>query len=142
MIAGALAAGAALGVVLVAIRLPILSMFGGLSPEVIDKAKIILLFSAATMWFRAFNCINVVGILRSGGDTVFSLLLDVGSMWLVGVPLAAVATFVFHWPVEYVYLCTFADEIVKIAIGVPHYIGRKWLNNITEKKGESVLECD
>lgn len=142
MIAGAMAAGAALGVVLVAIRLPILSMFGGLSPEVIDKAKIILLFSAATMWFRAFNCINVVGILRSGGDTVFSLLLDVGSMWLVGVPLAAVATFVFHWPVEYVYLCTFADEIVKIAIGVPHYIGRKWLNNITEKKGESVLECD
>ena len=134
--------GLVLGGVLVLIRNPVLSLYGGLSPEVIDKARVILLFGAATMWFRAFNCINVVGILRSGGDTVFSLLLDVGSMWLVGVPLAAVATFVFHWPVEYVYLCTFADEFVKIAIGVPHYIGRKWLNNITEKKGESVLECD
>jgi putative MATE family efflux protein len=136
MIAGAMVAGALLGGVLLLIRLPVLSLFGGLSAEVIDKAKIILLFGAGTMWFRAFNCINVVGILRSGGDTVFSLALDVGSMWLIGVPLCAVATFVFHLPVEYVYLCTFAEEIVKIIIGVPHFIGRKWLKNITETKGE------
>jgi Na+-driven multidrug efflux pump len=81
-------------------------------------------------------------VLRSGGDTVFSLLLDVGSMWTIGVPLCAIATFVLHLPVEYVYLCTFAEEIVKIAIGVPHFIGRKWINNITEKKEEPVLESD
>ena len=100
------------------------------------------LFGSITMWFRAFNCINVVGILRSGGDTVFSLVLDVGSMWVVGVPLCALATFVFHLPVEYVYLCTFAEEIVKMLIGIPHFIGRKWLNNLTEKKGELALEND
>jgi len=140
MIAGAMAAGAVLGVILFFIRLPVLSLFGGLSAGVIEKAKIILLFSAATMWFRAFNTINVVGVLRSGGDTVFSLALDVGSMWIIGVPLCGLATFVFHWPVEYVYLCTFAEEIVKIIIGVPHFRGRKWLNNITEKKGEPLLE--
>ena len=140
LISGAMVAGLVLGVVLLLIRMPVLSLFGGLSAEAIEKAKIILVFGAASMWFRAFNCINVVGILRSGGDTVFSLLLDVGSMWVVGVPLCAVATFVFHLPVEYVYLCTFAEEIVKVIIGVPHFIGRKWLNNITEKKGEPALE--
>jgi putative MATE family efflux protein len=140
MIAGAVAMGAVLGVGLLLIRMPVLSLFSGLTAEVLDKAKIILLFSAASIWFRAFNCINVVGVLRSGGDTVFSLVLDVGSMWLIGVPLCAVATFVFHLPVEFVYLCTFAEEIVKVVIGVPHFIGRKWLNNITGKKGEAVLE--
>ena len=140
MIAGAMLAGVILGAVMISIRMPILSLYSGLSPEVLDKAKIILLFGSLTMWFRAFNCINVVGVLRSGGDTVFSLILDVGSMWVVGVPLCAVATFVWHFPVEYVYLSTFAEEIVKVAIGIPHFIGRKWLNNITQQKGANVLE--
>jgi putative MATE family efflux protein len=140
LIAGSMVAGLVLGMILLAIRLPVLSLYSGLSPEVLRKANIILIFGAVTMWFRAFNCINVVGVLRSGGDTVFSLLLDVGSMWVIGVPLCALATYVFHLPVEFVYLCTFAEEIVKIALGVPHFIGRKWLNNMTEKKGEPILE--
>ena len=140
MIAGAMLAGVFLGIVMILLRGPVLSLYGGLSPAVIEKANVILLFGSITMWFRAFNCINVVGILRSGGDTVFSLILDVGSMWLVGVPLCAVATFVLHWPVEYVYLLTFAEEFVKIGFGVPHFIGRKWLNNLTDRKGSSALE--
>jgi putative MATE family efflux protein len=142
LIAGAMLMGLVLGGVLVLIRNPVLSLYGGLSPEVIDKARVILLFGAATMWFRAFNCINVVGVLRSGGDTLFSLLLDVGTMWTIGVPLCALATFVFHWPVEIVYLCTFVEEIVKVAIGIPHLVGRKWINNLTVQKGEPVLEGD
>lgn len=140
MIAGAMMSGLVLGGVMILIRIPILSLFGGLSAPVIEKAKIILLFGSLTMWFRAYNCINVVGVLRSGGDTMFSLLLDVGSMWIVGVPLCAVATFVLHLPVEYVYLCTFAEEIVKVIIGIPHFIGRKWLNTLTDRKGSSALE--
>ena len=140
LIAGAMLMGLVLGGVMIAIRMPVLSLFGGLSAPVIEKAKIILLFGSLTMWFRAFNCINVVGVLRSGGDTVFSLVLDVGSMWVVGVPLCAVATFVFKLPVEYVYLCTFTEELVKMIIGIPHFIGRKWINNLTEKKGELTLE--
>ena len=142
LIAGAMLAGVMLGIVMILLRGPMLSMFGGLSPEVLQKANIILLFGSLTMWFRAYNCINVVGVLRSGGDTVFSLVLDVGSMWVIGVPLCAVATYVWHLPVEYVYLCTFAEEIAKMLIGIPHFIGRKWLNNLTDQKGVPALEND
>ena len=79
MIAGAMLAGVACWArCMITLRGPILSLYTGLSPEVIDKAGMILLFGSLTMWFRAFNCINIVGILRSGGDTVFSLKLDVG----------------------------------------------------------------
>ena len=140
MIAGAMLAGVVLGCVMLMIRQPVLSLFTGLSPQVLQKANVILVFGALTMWFRAFNCINVVGVLRSGGDTVFSLLLDVGSMWVIGVPMCAVATYVLHLPVEIVYLCTFAEEIAKVAIGVPHFIGRKWVRNLTQQKGELALE--
>jgi putative MATE family efflux protein len=142
MIAGAMLAGVLLGALMITLRGPILSLYTGLSPEVIDKAGMILLFGSLTMWFRAFNCINIVGILRSGGDTVFSLKLDVGSMWLVGVPLCALATYVWKLPVEYVYLCTFAEEIVKMVIGIPHFVGRTWINNLTAHEGGLALEND
>ena len=140
LIAGAMLAGVVLGGIMILLRAPILSLYGGLSPEVIQKANVILLFGSLTMWFRAFNCINVVGILRSGGDTVFSLKLDVGSMWLVGVPLCGIATYLLHWPVEYVYLLSFSEEIVKMAIGIPHFAGRSWIRNLTVKEGETILE--
>ena len=139
MIAGAMVAGAFLGVVLIFLRTPLISLFGGLSQAARDKASVVLLFSACSMWFKAFNSINVVGVLRSGGDTVFSFFLDVGSMWLVGVTLAGLATYVFHWPVELVYLATFGEEIVKIIIGVPHFKSRKWMNVLTGKKEADAL---
>ena len=99
MIAGAMLMGLILGGVLIAIRLPILTLYSGLSAEVLEKARVILLFGAITMWFRAFNCINVVGILRAGRDPVFSLRLAFGSMWVVACRCAhwQRSCFTFRW---------------------------------------------
>jgi putative MATE family efflux protein len=132
MLSAAMLVGVFLGVTLMGIRYPMLSLFSGLSKPVIKTAAIVLGIESFTMWFRAFNAVNVVGVLRSGGDTVFSLKLDVGSMWLIGVPLCAVAVFLLKLPVEYVYLCTMAEEIVKVSIGIPHFKSRKWIKNVTE----------
>lgn len=132
LLSAAMLIGVFLGVTLLCIRYPMLSLFSGLSQPVIRTAAIVLGIESFTMWFRAFNAVNVVGVLRSGGDTVFSLKLDVGSMWLIGVPLCAVAVFALKLPVEYVYLCTMAEEIVKVLIGIPHFKSRKWIKNVTE----------
>jgi len=131
-----MASGVVLGVILGFIRLPMLSLFSGLSAAAIQTAATVLLIESFTMWFRAFNAINVVGVLRAGGDTVFSLKLDVGSMWLIGVPLCAAATFLLHWPVEIIYVCTLAEEGVKMFIGLPHFKSRVWIQNLTTIEGE------
>ena len=140
MLSAAMLTGVFLGVMLMGIRYPMLSLFSGLSAPVIKTAAIVLGIESFTMWFRAFNAVNVVGVLRSGGDTVFSLKLDVGSMWLIGVPLCALAVFVLKLPVEYVYLCTLVEEIVKVAIGIPHFTNRKWIKNLTE--GDLAIETN
>ena len=139
MLSAAMLMGVFLGVAVLLIRYPMLSLFSGLSAPVIKTAATVMLFESFTMWFRAFNAVNVVGVLRSGGDTVFSLKLDVGSMWLIGVPLCALATFVLKWPVEYVFLCTMAEEVVKFFIGIPHFRKRKWIKNLTEADAEMAL---
>ncbi len=134
LMAGALAVGLVLGVVMAALRTPMVSIFTGLSQEARSKAQLLLLLGAFTLWARAFNCVNVVGVLRSGGDTMFSLLLDAGSLWLLAVPAAGIAALWLHLPLEYVYCCTFLDEILKFFVGVPHFKKKKWMNILTEAK--------
>jgi Na+-driven multidrug efflux pump len=72
----------------------------------------------------------VVGILRAGGDTRFSLFLDGMIIWLVGVPMAYVGAFVFHFPVYLVYLCAMSEEVTKWLLGILRYRSRKWIHNL------------
>ncbi|NLB91339.1 MAG: MATE family efflux transporter, partial [Clostridiales bacterium] len=109
---------------------PIVGLFN-IDPLAKEKAIKIIMFFALTAWLRAFNSINVVGILRSGGDTLFSLILDTGTVWGIGVPCAALATLVFKWPVEYVFLATTLESLVKVIIGFPRMTSKKWINDIT-----------
>ncbi len=138
-LAGGVVLAAAVGLIMAAFHRPLVGIFTGLSPQVRDKAGQIIVFASLFLWARAFNCINVVGLLRSGGDTLYSLLLDAGAMWLIGVPAVAVASLVFHWPIESVYLCTLLDEFVKIVIGVPHFRKKQWMKVLTKPKEEHSL---
>jgi len=100
------------------------------SPVVHNYSREILHVLAFFLWVKVFNYTNVVGILRSGGDTKFCLILDVGVMWLVGVPLVFLAGMVWHLPIEKVYYFVFAEEIVKFIIGLPRIASKKWINNL------------
>ena len=134
LISGAVLAGLLLGVVVYLLRWPMVNLFSGLSESVRQKAQLILILGGASIWFRALNTVNVVGVLRSGGDTVFSLALEAGTLWLVGVPLTGLAALCWHWPLEAVYLCTVVEEIVKMLIGIPRLKSRKWMHVLTEAK--------
>lgn len=88
--------------------------------------------------FKAFNLINVVGVLRSGGDTVFSLFLDIGGVWLIGIPLVVLGGLIFDLPIYYVYGLSFIEEVVKMFVGLIRFKSKLWVNNIVENvpKGE------
>jgi Na+-driven multidrug efflux pump len=72
----------------------------------------------------------VVGILRAGGDTRFSVFLDGMIIWLVGVPMAYFGTFALHLPIHFVYLFAMSEEVTKWILGVLRYRSRKWINNL------------
>jgi putative MATE family efflux protein len=113
-------------------------VFGGLifslynvSAQVILDARHVLAFLSAAMWLRASNHVIIIGILRSGGDTRYSLVLDGFVIWLVGVPLAAAGAFLLHLPVEYVYALSLTEEATKFIFGIRRYFSWKWINNMT-----------
>ncbi|GHV87779.1 MATE family efflux transporter [Spirochaetia bacterium] len=81
--------------------------------------------------FRAFNMTMVIGVCRAGGDTVFCAVYDLIFMWSVTLPLAAIASFVFHAPVWVTYLCISLEDPLKTALGIWRLKSGKWLRNVT-----------
>lgn len=100
------------------------------STEVHAYSKALLKILGIFLFTKAFNYTNVVGILRSGGDTKYCLLLDIGGMWLVGVPLVALSGIYFGLPIDKVYIFVFMEEIAKLIVGFPRIASKKWINNL------------
>ncbi len=80
--------------------------------------------------FRAFNPTIIVGILRSGGDTRFSAVLDVAAVWLVALPLAYLGAFVLELPIAGVVICVMSEGLFKLVIGLFRVASRKWINTL------------
>ncbi len=119
------------GVGLIFLRHPILGLFSKLSPETIASAARILLIAGCMMPFRFFNTINIVGVLRAGGDTIYSMVLDAGSVWVIGVPAVALATLALGLPIEGIFLFSYLEEMVKLGVGLPRFLSGKWINDLT-----------
>jgi len=122
--------GIFLGIVLQLVKVPVLSLYK-VSPEVIENAGYIINVVTVFLWVRVNNMTTVVGILRAGGDTRFSLFLDGMIIWIVGVPMAYLGAFVLHLPVYFVYLFAMSEEAAKWVLGIRRYFSRKWINDMT-----------
>jgi putative MATE family efflux protein len=96
-------------------------------------ARNVLAVISLFLWIRASNMLFIVGILRAGGDTRFSFLIDVGSIWLVGIPAAIVGAFVLQWPVYWVYVLAMSDEVTKLIAGALRVFSRRWVNNVARE---------
>ncbi len=89
-----------------------------------------MLMMACTLWIRMFNFSTFVGALRAGGDTRFALIMEICSIWFIGVPAAYIAAFVFHLPVYYVYLAVSIEEIAKAFVSGWRFKSKKWIHDL------------
>lgn len=108
--------------------LKMFSVSDNLAPDIIKIFAIMGLL----MGLKSFNTLLIIGILRSGGDTKYSLFLELGCMWLVSLPL----TFIFAIkgaPIYILVLLTYSEEIVKFIFGVPRALSKKWVANIVKE---------
>jgi len=121
--------GILVGLMIHLVKTPILAFYN-VSPEVITNASSILAVMSLFIWMRVSNMTIVVGILRAGGDTRFSLFLDGIIIWIVGVPMAYLAAFKLELPIYFVYLFAMSEETTKWILGIFRYRSRKWINNL------------
>ena len=100
------------------------------SPGIIAIAQSMLIVLMAMYPFRAFNMLFIVGICRSGGDTVFASLTDNGWMWALAIPLGFAATFAWDFPPWAVLLCLESEQVIKSAFGAWRVRSGKWLRRV------------
>ena len=124
-------AGAIIGLFLFPIS-RILPFVFNVGPHIIGITQSMMLVLMCIYPSRAFNMLIIVGVCRSGGDTIFASLIDNGWMWVLAIPLACVATFVWNCPAWQIMLCFESEQILKTACGLWRVKSGKWLHNVTK----------
>jgi Na+-driven multidrug efflux pump len=93
-------------------------------------ALFILCIYGAFMPLKVYSGLNIVGTFRCGGDTRFAMCVEVGSVWLIGVPLVFFGALYLSLPIYFVVLMAQTEEVVKIIICRMRFCSKKWLNNL------------
>lgn len=75
-----------------------------------------LITAAIIIVFQAVNMSCIVGVFRGGGDTIFSMWLDVIGVWAIAVPLGAVGGLAMGLSVPVTYFLLRSDEVVKAVV--------------------------
>ncbi|PKM84599.1 MAG: MATE family efflux transporter [Firmicutes bacterium HGW-Firmicutes-11] len=119
------------GILLILTAKPIIGLFN-FSPDGQRYAIYILVIYGAMMWLKLYNGLNIIGTFRCGGDTKYAMFLEVGSVWLIGVPLVYIGVFYLDIPVYFVVLMAQAEEIVKGFFCRSRFRSKKWINSLIQ----------
>ncbi|MEN9563461.1 MAG: hypothetical protein RIR73_1705 [Chloroflexota bacterium] len=122
----------AVGLTVILLRDVVVSLYD-LSPSGEHNVRMLMLMMGCVLWIRMFNFSTFIGALRAGGDTRFALLMEVCSIWLIGVPAAYIGAFVLNLPVYYVYLMVALEELAKAFVSGWRVYSRKWIHDLVNE---------
>ncbi len=99
-------------------------------PEVRGLAYLILGLSLLFLPVKSLNALLVVGIFRAGGDTKYTLFVEGGTLWALGVPLTAFVGLILEAPFPWVFSMSLLEEGMKGLILSIRYRRRIWVRNV------------
>ena len=102
-----------------------------LSPGAAAVASMMMMVMALSMPLKDFNTVNIVGVLRGGGDVKAATMIDIGPLWLVAIPYAALCGLVLKTTVLWVYLAFPLEQAVKFIIGIRRLHSGQWVRDLT-----------
>lgn len=105
--------------------------FFNVSPEVSHLITQFMRILAFFLFLKSTNMHLIVGLLRSGGDTHFSMAIELVPLWLLMIPLVAVCGLVLHLHPAIVYGVAMSEEIIKYILGVKRVLSKKWIHDLT-----------
>ena len=127
--------GAVLGAALFLLRRPLISLYT-LTPEAERMAVNLIAVMSAVMVGMSYQMPVSFGIIQGGGDTGFTMKMNLISTWCIVMPLSFMAAFWWKWPVEAVVLVIQSDQIFK---GLPTFLRfrkYRWMKKLTNSQEE------
>ncbi len=77
---------------------------------------------------NAYPSISIEGFFRVGGDNHFIALIDMGSVWIVGVVFTYITSSVLNLPIVIVFMSIVATEIFKFPLVYGRLKNKKWIH--------------
>lgn len=81
-------------------------------------------------------------ILRAGGDTKSTLLMDSVFMWVVNLPAVGLVTYLTGWNVYALYLVGQSTDFLKLIIAYGLVRKEKWVKNLAHVHEENLVVVD
>lgn len=111
-------------------RTPVLSLYR-ISQEARELAMQFMTILSITTVGTSYQMASDSGIIKGGGDTTFSMKMNLISMWGIIVPFSAIAAFRLKWPPIAVFFLLKWDQLYK---SIPVYLrirSWKWVRKVT-----------
>ena len=126
--------GVILGMALIALRKPLLSLYN-LNDNATAMALQLIVLMGFIMIGMSYQMPVSFGIIQGGGDTTFTMKMNMISTWCIVMPLSFMAAFWWKLPVVWVVLIIQSDQIFK---GIPtfiHFRKYTWMKKLTREEG-------
>lgn len=124
------AVGICLGLALIALRRPLLSLYN-LNANATDLALTLILIMGFIMMTMSYQMPVSFGLIQGGGDTKFTMKMNMISTWCIVMPLSFMAAFWWKLPVPLVVIVIQSDQIFKCIPTFIHFRKYTWMKKLT-----------
>lgn len=106
---------------------------GNITETTLNTARTIMLIYAVEFPLRNLLYVVITGVFRSGGDTKTGTRYELPCLWLISIPMAAIAAFALKLPFPLVYATALIfEDWPKAVLCLRHFFKRKWIMPVTE----------
>lgn len=130
MLTVGLGIGLCMGGITLLVRGPFLSLYN-LESDAVTYARQFMGVIACIWPFSLLEMVGMVGILRAGGDGQTGFYSDIVIMWMLCIPLAALAAFVWNAPPVVVVAILKTIIALEATVSVLRIRSMKWMKDLT-----------
>ena len=94
---------------------PVVLILMKVDSAIYPLARQIVFSEGILIIIKTTGTLFIVGVLRAGGDTLWTMFADLIPLWTFAIPLTYIAGLKFGLPIALVYLCSGSDELLKMA---------------------------
>ena len=104
---------------------PVVLILMKVDSAIYPLARQIVFSEGILIIIKTTGTLFIVGVLRAGGDTLWTMFADLIPLWTFAIPLTYIAGLKFGLPIALVYLCSGSDELLKMPFCIQRLKSRK-----------------
>lgn len=100
------------------------------SDYVKENVRMMIQIGAIFLPLKFYTLLHLVGTLRAGGDAFAGVVIDVGTLFLIGVPMAFFSLHYLELSLYLALACVYSEEILKGVLSYLRVKQGKWIRNL------------